>query len=163
VLPESITGLAGEIAALLEVRGQTVSVAESSAGGLISAALLSVPGASRYYRGGIVFYTLGGLDAQLGGVIDADPGRRGACEPLARFLAPATRAKHRADWGIGETGATGPDPNPYGDPAGHAWVSVAGPDGLLVAEQVRTADDDRVRNMVTFAARALYVLLLELD
>jgi len=129
----------------------------------VSAGLLSVPGASRYYRGGVVFYTLGGLDAQLGGVIDVDPGGRGACEPMARFLAPATRAKHRADWGIGETGATGPEPNPYGDPAGHAWVSVAGPDGLLVAEHVLTADTDRVRNMVAFAARALYVLLLELD
>lgn len=143
------------VAAKLFERGQTVAVAESSAGGLIAAALLSVAGASRYFRGGVVFYNLGGLKAQLGGVIDVDPGRRGACEPLARFLAPATRAKHRADWGVGETGAAGPDPNPYGDPAGHAWVSVAGPDGLVVAEHVLTGDGDRARNMVAFASRAL--------
>ena len=114
MLPASITVPAAEVADLLIQRGQSVAVAESSAGGLISAGLLSVPGASRYYRGGVVFYTLGGLNAQLGGVIDTDPGRRGACEQLARFLAPATRAKHAADWGVGETGATGPDGNPYG-------------------------------------------------
>jgi PncC family amidohydrolase len=162
VLPESITVPAAEIAGLLTERGQTVAVAESSAGGLISAALLSVPGASRYFRGGVVFYTLDGLRGTLGGAIDADPGRRGACEQLARFLAPATRARHVADWGIGETGATGPDPNPYGDPAGHAWVSVAGPDGLVVAENVLTGDTDRVRNMAAFAARALRALAVAL-
>lgn len=162
MLPESITEPAGEIAARLFERGQTVAVAESSAGGLISAALLSVPGASRYYRGGVVFYTLGGLRGALGGVIDDEPGPRGACEQFARFLALATRAKHGADWGIGETGAAGPDPYPYGEPAGFGWVSAAGPDGLVVPRQVLTGDADRPRNMVAFAAFALDTLLTAL-
>lgn len=164
MLPETITEPAGEIAARLFERGQTVAVAESSAGGLISAALLSVPGASRYYRGGVVFYTLGGLRAALGGVIDDEPGPRGACEQFARFLALATRAKHGADWGIGETGAAGPDPYPYpyGEPAGFGWVSAAGPDGLVVPRQVLTGDDDRPANMVAFAAFALGTLLTAL-
>jgi PncC family amidohydrolase len=56
MLPESLTVPAAEIAERLAQRGETVAVAESSAGGLIAAALLSVPGASAYFRGGVVFY-----------------------------------------------------------------------------------------------------------
>ncbi|HEY9417135.1 MAG TPA: CinA family protein [Pseudonocardia sp.] len=159
MLSEEITGPAREVAALLFERGQTVAVAESSAGGLISAALLSVPKASRYYRGGVVFYNREGLHTALGGVIDEKMGPRGACEPFARFLALATRAKHGADWGIGETGAAGPEPYPYGEPAGFGWVSAAGPDGLVLPEQVLTGDADRERNMIAFASSALRTLL----
>jgi PncC family amidohydrolase len=146
---------ATEIGERLVARGETVSVAESSAGGLISASLVAIPGASRFYRGGVVFYTLGGLRALLGDVGDLELPQRGACEEMARFLAPTVRTKLRADWSIGETGASGPDGNPYGDPPGHAWVSVAGPDGLVRAENVLTGDADRAANMEVFAARAL--------
>ena len=162
MLPESITEPAGQVAARLFERGQTVAVAESSAGGLISAALLSVPNASRYYRGGVVFYTRDGLRSALGGVIDEKPGPRGACEQFARFLALVTRTKHDADWGIGETGAAEPDPYPYGEPAGYGWVSVAGPDGLAMPRHVLTGDADRPRNMVAFAAFALRTLVTAL-
>jgi nicotinamide mononucleotide (NMN) deamidase PncC len=86
---------------------------------------------------------------------DLEPGDRGACEPLARFLADATAAKHRASWGVSETGASGPSGNPYGDPAGHAWVAVRRPDGAIEAGHVLTGDSDRVANMERFAARAL--------
>ena len=152
---EELGRWAGEIGELLVERGQTVAVAESSAGGLISAALVAVPGASRFYRGGVVFYTLGGLRALLGGATELDLPRRGACEEMARFLAPAARAKLNADWGVGETGASGPDGNPYGDPPGHAWVSSAGPGGVVHAENVLTGDTDRAANMAVFATRAL--------
>lgn len=155
MLSEALTTPAQQIAERLVARGESVAVAESSAGGLISASLLSVAGASRYYHGGVVFYNLPGLDAALGDATDLDPGKRGACEHLARFLCQATRAKYNATWGVSETGATGPDPNPYGDPAGHAWVGVAGPDGLVEAENVLTGDSDRVANMEQFAAAAL--------
>lgn len=155
MLPETLIVPAARIAERLIARGQTVAVAESSAGGLISAALLSIGGASAYYRGGVVFYTLDGVRAMLADAVDLDPGRRGACEPLARFAAAATAAKHGADWGVSETGASGPSGNPYGDPPGHAWVGVAGPGDLLDAEHVLTGDDDRVANMEAFAARAL--------
>lgn len=158
MLPERLTGPATEIAGQLVARGQTVAVAESSAGGLISAALLTVPGASAYYRGGVVFYTLDGVLATLGGATDLEPGDRGACEPFARFLAASTAARHRADWGVSETGAGGPSPNPYGDPPGHAWVAVAGPGDHLAAEHVLTGDARRAENMEAFAARALGAL-----
>ncbi|MEA2168254.1 MAG: nicotinamide-nucleotide amidase [Solirubrobacteraceae bacterium] len=158
MLPEALTGPAATVATRLKERGETVSVAESSAGGLISAALLSVGGASAYYRGGAVYYTLESLQALLAGGSDLDPGRRGACEPLVRYLSASVRGKLNSDWGVGETGATGPSPNPYGDPPGHAWVSVAGPDGTIATQHVLTGDDDREANMVAFAASALGLL-----
>jgi nicotinamide-nucleotide amidase len=155
MLPDALTGPANEIAERLLAREESVAVAESSAGGLISAALLSVAGASAYYRGGLVIYTLEGARAMLAGATDLDPGRRGACEPFSRYLAASAAAKLGADWGIGETGATGPSGNPYGDPAGHAWLAVAGPGGLLQAEHLLTGDGDRAVNMEAFAAAAL--------
>lgn len=130
---------------------------ESSAGGLVSASLLSVAGASRYYRGGFVIYTLDGVLAQLGDEMTSRP-ERGACEPFAIELARSARAKLSADWAVSETGATGPDPNPYGDPAGHAWVGVAGPDGRLETAHVLTGKEDRALNMELFARRALVLL-----
>jgi nicotinamide-nucleotide amidase len=158
MLPSALTGPAHEIAGKLTERGETIAVAESSAGGLISAALLSVPGASAYYRGGFVIYTLDGTKAMLAGATDLDPGERGACEPFARYLAASARAKLGTDWGLSETGAAGPKGNRYGDPAGHAWLGVAGPDGPL-AEHLLTGVSDRAANMELFAAAALGLLV----
>src|SRR5689334_15152555 len=125
MLPGELTEPAAAIAGLLQERRETVAVAESAAGGLISAALLAVPGASIYYRGGLVIYTPDGAKAQLSG-IEFPAALRGASEPFARFLATAVTTKLTADWGIGETGASGPAGNPYGDPPGHSWVAVHG-------------------------------------
>jgi len=69
----------------------------------------------------------------------------------------------RADWGLAETGATGPSGNPYGDPAGHAWVAVRRPDGTIVARNVLTGDSDRSANMSAFTAAGLELLLAELS
>lgn len=149
---------ATRIAERLVARGETIAVAESSTGGLISAALLSVAGASAYYRGGVVIYTRESVKATLAGAVDLDPGTKGACEPFARYLAASAAARFATDWAVGETGATGPQPNPYGDPAGHSWIAVAGPAGRLEAEHVLTGSDDRVANMEAFAARALDLL-----
>lgn len=142
----------------LVAREQTVSVAESSAGGLISAALLAVPGASRYYVGGAVFYTREGLTRQLGGNVVLERGVKSASEPFSGRLAAGVRAQIGTDWGVGETGAAGPSGNPYGDPAGHSWVAVAGPADAARAERVLTGSEDRVANMEAFAAAALRLL-----
>jgi nicotinamide mononucleotide (NMN) deamidase PncC len=85
-------------------------------------------------------------------------GMRGASEAFAQHLARSIVARLGATFGVSETGATGPSGNPYGDPPGHAWVGVAGPDGLLVARRVSTGADDRQANMVAFAAAALDLL-----
>jgi PncC family amidohydrolase len=158
MLPDALTAPANDIAERLKARGQSVAVAESSAGGLISAALLAVPGASAYFRGGVVIYTIDGAKEMLGGATDLDPGERGACEPFGRYLAASAAAKLGADWGVSETGTAGPTGNRYGDPAGHAWVTVTGPDGYLSADHVLTGSDDRPANMEAFAARALEAL-----
>ncbi len=162
MLSDALTARAAAIAERLATRGESLAVAESSAGGLNSAALLSVPGASAYYRGGVVIYTRESVKATLAGAVDMDPGTKGACEPFARYLAASAAARFDADWGLGETGATGPSANPYGDPAGHAWVAVSGPGDVLEAEHVLTGVEDRVANMRAFAERALELLAARL-
>src|SRR5882757_7734542 len=121
MLPPALTAPAAAIADRLRARGETLAIAESSAGGLISAALVAVPGASAFYRGGLVIYTLKGAKELLAGVPPLEAGVRSASEPFARWLASSIATKLAADWGLGETGAAGPSGNPYGDPAGHAW------------------------------------------
>ncbi len=140
------------VGSMLRERRETVVVAEGSAGGLISAALLSVTGASAYYLGGAVVYTGAANRAWMAGEIDAPPGMRGATEPFALYLAQSAAKKLQATWGIGEAGAAGPA-NPYGDPAGHCWVAVAGP--VTQTRHVLTGLDDRSDNMVIFAIAAL--------
>jgi len=143
---------AERIASILRERSETVAVAEGSAGGLISAALLAVPGASAYYLGGVVVYTLAAARAWISGAIETPQGLRGATEGFASYIARSAAVKLGATWGIGEAGAAGP-PNRYGDPAGHCWVAVAGP--ADTTRHVLTGLDDRSENMLRFARAAL--------
>ena len=119
---------------------------------MISAALLSVPGASAYYLGGAVVYTAAANRAWMAGAVEAPEGMRGATEEFAVYLARSAAAKVGAKWGIGEAGAAGP-PNRYGDPSGHCWVAVAGPGEAT--RHVLTGLDDREQNMAAFAVAAL--------
>jgi PncC family amidohydrolase len=135
-----------------------VAVAESSAGGLIAAALLAVPGASAYFRGGAVVYTADAKALLLGKTHEAVTSPRAATEAHALILAEAVRERLRATWGIGETGASGPTGNRYGDPPGHACVGVSGTAGQTRAATVATGSDRREANMFAFASSALRVL-----
>ena len=155
-----LSDLAVRIGMTLRERGETVAVAEGSAGGLVSAALLSVPGASAYYLGGTVIYTAAAGRAWMAGAVETPPGMRGATEVFADYLARSSRIRLDATWGLGEAGAAGPA-NPYGDPAGHSWVAVAGPDDAT--RNVLTGLDDRVENMVAFAEAALQLFADVLD
>jgi nicotinamide-nucleotide amidase len=150
-------------AELLAARGQTIAVAEGAAGGLISAALLAVPGASAYFRAGAVVYTRAARRAFVDGEVEVPEGLRGASEPWVRYLAESVRRKVGTDWGIGEGGAAGPSGNPYGDPPGHAWVAVAGPDGSIATRHVLTGLVDREANMRAFADAALTLLTERLE
>ncbi|CAA9260520.1 MAG: hypothetical protein AVDCRST_MAG77-2547 [uncultured Chloroflexi bacterium] len=143
----------------LAARGETVAVAESSSGGLVAAALLAVPGASAYFRGGAVVYTVDAKSRLLGQTREAVTEPRAATEAHALVLARAARTQLDATWGIGETGASGPTSNRYGDPPGHACVGVAGPDGAGSAATVATGSAARLDNMYAFAAAALDLLL----
>ncbi len=151
---ETLLPLAEKIAALLKQRGETVAVAESSTGGLISAALLAVPGASAYFVGGAVVYTRASRAALLG-IGDAEmAGMRASTEAYALLVARRMRERHETMWGIGETGAAGPTGNRYGDAAGHSCIAVVGP-GIECAVTLETASGDRQDNMRAFALRAL--------
>lgn len=150
---DRIASLAENIAARLIERRETIAVAESSTGGLISAALLAVPGASAYFLGGAVVYT-GAARSGLLGITAADmAGMRAATEPYVAMVAARVREKHGATWGLAETGASGPTGNRYGDPAGHTCIAVAGPAARTFT--LRSGSSDRQANMRTFAARAL--------
>jgi PncC family amidohydrolase len=157
---DSLLPLANEIGSRLKARRETIAIAESSTGGLIAAALLSVPGASAYFLGGAVVYTRQARSA-LVGITDADmAGMRAASEPYAALLARTIRERHGAAWGLSETGATGPTGNRYGDPAGHTCIGLSGP--LERALTLRTGSADREANMRAFATRALEELLAAL-
>jgi nicotinamide-nucleotide amidase len=153
---DKVFEVARRVGEKLKDRGQTVAVAESSAGGLISAALLAVPGASAYFLGGAVVYTQqarGGLV----GITDEDmKGLRSSSEPYAALLADRMRANVNATWGLAETGAAGPAGNRYGDPAGHTCIAIAGPKSEVLT--YRTGSDARYDNMLAFAIKALETL-----
>ena len=148
---------AEQVARLLKERHETVVVAESSTGGLISAALLAVPGASAYYLGGAIVYTAAARRAlvDLGDL--AGLGMRAATEPYARLLAQTARQRFSADWALAESGATGPTGNRYGDAAGHSCIAVAGASERAIT--LETGSGDRLANMRAFSAAALDLLL----
>lgn len=140
----------------LRRRGETLAVAESSAGGLINAALVAVPGASAYYVGGAIIYTGASREGLLGILPSQIKGMRSATEPMARLLARRVREQLGASWGLAETGAAGPAGNRYGDPAGHACLAIDG--AVQRSLTVETGSADREANMNAFAMRALALL-----
>jgi nicotinamide-nucleotide amidase len=160
-MDDELLARAGAVAQILLARRQTVAVAESSSGGLISAALLATPGASGYFLGGAVVYTGKARMSLLGLTREAVAGMRSSSEPYALLLAQTARDNLGAIWGLSETGAAGPSGNGYGDPAGHTCLAVSGP--RETATTLRTGSDDRVANMTTFAIAALDLLAASLE
>jgi PncC family amidohydrolase len=154
--PGEINDLAEAIAKRLVGRGETVAVAESAAGGLISAALLGVAGASGYYRGGVVVYTSEGKERLAGMRTEDLKSHRSATEPHTALLAETIRGRLGATWGIAETGAAGPTGNRYGDAPGHAALAVSGPQAFT--RTIETGQADRRQNMAAFALAALRLL-----
>jgi len=156
--------LGREAGLLLKQRGEKIAVAETSAGGLIAASLLAQPGASAYFSGGAITYSARAIRGLVGISTDEmrERGIRSSSEPYAQWLAEAVRAKHgRIAWGLAETGAAGPQGNPYGDPAGHTCLAVHGP--LQLVRTLRTGSSDRVENMWAFAEAALALLVEALE
>jgi len=151
-----LTTMAASLGALLKERKETVAVAESSAGGLISAALLAVPGASAYFLGGGVIYTQAARRALLRVSDESVKSIRSSTEAYALLKARTIRALLGATWGLAETGASGPTGNRYGDAPGHACIAVAGP--VERAITLETRHGDREKNMWAFAAAALELL-----
>lgn len=154
---QDLVDLAEKIAAVLTSRRQTIAIAESSTGGLISAALIAVPGASAYFLGGAVVYTRQSRRLLLDIPDAALDGMRPSTEPYALMMARTAQKQFSSTWALAETGATGPTGNRYGDSAGHSCIAIAG-----LAEQAMTLEtgkSDRLENMRAFTAAALNLLL----
>jgi PncC family amidohydrolase len=148
---------AEKVALLLKRRRETIAVAESSTGGLISAALLALPGASAYFLGGAVVYTQAARRAFVELPDLAALGMRASTEPYARLLAQTVRQRLAASWALSESGASGPTGNRYGDAAGHSCVAVAGATERAIT--LETGSGDRIANMRAFSVAALDLLL----
>lgn len=154
-MPE-LGSLAETVGQLLKDRGESLAVAESSCGGLLNATLVAVPGASAYYVGGAIIYTRTAQQGLLGVPDEAMEGKRASTEEYAAMNAATISERLGTTWGLGETGASGPTGNRYGDDAGHVCIAVSGPVERSIT--VETADSDREGNMWVFAARALALL-----
>ena len=153
---DTLLPFAEKVAALLRAKHQRIAVAESSTGGLISGALLAQAGASDYFLGGAIVYTAKSRQALLG-LSEADlAGLRPSTEAYALLAARRLRERMAADWAIGETGATGPTGNRYGDAPGHSCIAVVGAAERAIT--IETHQSDRVANMRAFAAAALQLL-----
>ena len=157
---KELVTIAEQIAAKLIERRESIAVAESSTGGLISAALLAVPGASAYFLGSAVVYTRDARRILMNIPDEAMKGIRSASEVYAQLLANQIRQRFASHWGLSETGATGPTGNRYGDAAGHSCMAVAGPQVAVIT--LETGSNDRQGNMQVFAATALKLLLQNL-
>jgi PncC family amidohydrolase len=146
---------------LLKKRGESLAVAESSSGGLLSAALLAVPGASNYFLGGAVVYTARARVLLMNLQRESVSGMRSASKPYALLLARTVRDRFSATWGLSESGAAGPTGNPYGDAPGHTCIAIAGTTERALT--VETGDSDRFANMRAFARASLDLLLAEIE
>jgi nicotinamide-nucleotide amidase len=148
--------LAEEIAGLLTARGETIAVAESTTGGLISAALLWVAGASKYYAGGSVVYTLASRTALAGAPAELFENYQGTTPAMIEVIAESMRQRLGATWCIAESGLAGPTPGRSGAPPGRTTIGLAGP--VQRVEVIETGISDREANMVEFTTHALRLL-----
>ncbi len=145
-----------QIAEMLKARGETVAVAESTTGGLISARLLAVPGASAYYLGGTVIYTRESRKVFLDASADKLKGVKPMTEEMAQFFARQVREKLGATWGIAELGIAGPSGSPYGHDAGDSVIAVSGPTEAAIT--IHTGHNGRAQNMEDFTDHACQLL-----
>ena len=147
---------AAAAAELLREREQTISVSESSCGGLLSACLVSIPGASDYYVGGSVVYTRISQRGLLRVPDETMANMRASTEEYALLNARTLRQALGTTWALSETGASGPTGNRYGDSAGHACIAVTGPVEKSIT--VETGSPAREANMWVFAREAFQLL-----
>jgi|TARA_B100001971_G_C18235272_1_gene566683 PncC family amidohydrolase len=149
----SLESTALPTAELLKSRRETIAIAESSAGGLIAASLLAVPGASSYFLGGAIIYTREARKIFLNLPMEKLQGIRPLSEEMAQIFAQTVKEDMGATWGIAELGVAGPSGTPYSDEVGITVIAVAGP--VTASTTVRTGDDNREGNMHKFAKQAL--------
>jgi nicotinamide-nucleotide amidase len=156
--PEAARQVVGGLASL----GQTVAVAESLTGGLVAAAITSVPGSSAVFLGGIVAYATD-LKASLLGVPAGLLAEHGPVHPdVAAAMAAGVRVRLGATYGLATTGVAGPGPAD-GQPAGTVFVAVSGPAGETVSGLTLAGGRAQVRAASVQAVLSLLVSALPED
>ncbi|KAI1378025.1 competence/damage-inducible protein-like protein cinA [Hypoxylon crocopeplum] len=154
--PPPLKAAAEEVAALLKSRKQTIAVAETAAGGLVSAVLLTVPGASEFYCGGLTLYTLQSRIAYGGWTQDMITSYRGPTPEIVAGLAEHTRSVLKSDYVVSESGTAGPSGgNTKNRKPGFVCLAVATGKGSTTRELDTGLGGDRQGNMVAFAIAAL--------
>lgn len=154
---EDLHPVAREIADALRSRGERIAVIDGATGGLVSAALLTVPGAIKFFRGSGVLYSLKARDILLGLPREAYEGMRSASEDYALLQARAVRERFRAEWGFAETGSAGASIHPMGVESGRSCAAVVGP-GIELVRVTETGSDARIDNMWAFTRAGLGLL-----
>ncbi|KAL5497843.1 hypothetical protein ACEPAH_2774 [Sanghuangporus vaninii] len=157
--PAPLRALVTKIAPILTERKQSVAVAETACGGLISAALLSVPGASAYYKGGLTLYTLPSRIAYAGWTEESVKGYSGPTPEIVVGLAKNALRTLKPTYVIGESGTAGPTggTNRNRTP-GYVALAVVSEEGE-VKREVETGTSERDVNMIKFAEAALQLFL----
>ena len=144
------------VADMLKDRQQTVAVAESSTGGLISSSLLAVPGASAYFLGATIIYTIEARRDLLGLSKETLKKQTPLSEGYVSLCAKQIRETLHATWGIAELGATGPAGTPYGHGPGICVLAVEGP--VSLTHRIDNGSSDREGKMEIFADAAIDLL-----
>lgn len=147
---------APEIARRLADAGHTLALCETATGGLMSAALLAVPGASAWYLGSALAYSRTSRHALLDLHAEDVRGLEPLSDRMVQVFADRVRARLGTDWGLAELGIAGPAPSPYGGPAGVAVLAVTGP--VTLFRRIETGSADRAANMQAFADAGLTLL-----
>lgn len=145
--------LAEAVKRRMEREGATLSTMESLTGGLLGAEITRVPGASRFYLGGVVSYSVG-AKARFG--VPQDLLSRTVSAETARAMAEAARSLFGSTYALATTGVAGPDPL-EGEPLGTVYVALAGPTGAEVRRYRFPGDRETVRLRSVYAALALLV------
>jgi PncC family amidohydrolase len=157
--PSAIRPILEEVTSLLKSRGETISIAETAAGGLISSSLLSTPGASKIYKGGLTVYTLPSRIAYAGWTKETIANYSGPTTDIVSGLAKQVRKDLESTYTISESGTAGPTggSTPNRTP-GYVALAVDSDKGTFTRELSTGLGEDRVANMVQFAVEALTLL-----
>ena len=155
---QHLAAIGARAGAALVARGQTLAVVDGATGGLISAGLLAMPGASAFYIGGGIIYSMKGRRLVLGHEPGSLRGLTSATEAYALAQADLIRTRYASDWGLAETGAAGPGAHRLGVPNGTSAIGLVGPDGFAASITITTGHEDRLANMQAFAEAALTLL-----
>jgi PncC family amidohydrolase len=156
LMNNKILEISSEVGNLLKEKNQTLGIVESSAGGMLSASILAIPGSSAFYLGGVVVYTKRSISGLMK-ITSADMlGIRSSTEECALLYARKIKNHLKCDWALSETGAAGPTGNSYGDRAGHTCIAVNG--CTVSSKTIETNQSDRKENMYLFVENSLSFL-----